>query len=66
MNGLNGPTNIRILNLQGKEVWRKELSVHGVQHHETLNLEEIPDGIYVLIVNNLQNTFTQKLIKHSP
>lgn len=66
LTGLNGETSIRILNLQGKEVWRKELHIQGVSYHETLNLEEMPAGIYVLIVNNQQNTFSKKLLKQSP
>jgi len=63
LTGLNGRTNIRILDLQGKKVWQKELSLQRIQHHESLNLEKLPNGIYVLIVNNSLNTFYRKLIK---
>ncbi|MCK5820693.1 MAG: M6 family metalloprotease domain-containing protein [Bacteroidales bacterium] len=65
LTGISGETSIRILNLQGKEVWRKELFVQGVRHQETLDLKEMSDGIYVLIVHNQQNTFSEKLIKQS-
>jgi len=60
------PLILQLFNVQGRKVWQKELSIQGTQHNETLNLVELPDGIYVLMVNSLNESFTHKLIKQSP
>lgn len=65
MNGLEaGSINLSVLNLQGKEVWRKEITITGNQHHETLNIESLSDGIYVLLISNQKEILTQKIVKH--
>lgn len=67
INGFNlGSTNIRVLNMQGKEVLNKEIAITGSQHRESLDLEALSDGIYFLLIYNNKEILRHKLVKHKP
>lgn len=61
----DGQTRIRVLNLQGQEVWTKESLISGSEPVERIDISSLSDGIYFLMVSNSEKTFTQKIIKKS-
>ena len=54
-NNLNSPTNIRIYNIHGEIIFSKVVA----KENETINISNLPNGVYCLIGNN----YRQQIIK---
>lgn len=67
LEGLKGEQlNLRILDLQGRSVYERTLSGGAMNQALDLSLENLRNGVYVLVVQNEYHTFTKKLIKQNP
>ncbi len=60
----NNATNnqIAIYNIQGQEVYQKQLTNNSGFYNQTLDLNNLSSGIYVVKVNSGNNSITKKLI----
>jgi hypothetical protein len=56
---LKGESVINIFNLQGKQVGNYTINLLGVN---TLNLQHLPKGNYILQINNDKNSYAQKIM----
>ena len=54
--------NIKIHNALGQEIG-KAITFEGKNGNVLLNLNEVPDGVYIVSINDGLNTFTKKIIK---
>ncbi len=59
---MNQPITIRVLNMLGQEVYSEKLSNLRIDR-KTINTASWSEGIYMVIVENQQKLFTQKLSK---
>ncbi len=60
LGSLSGPVSARVLSIDGRELMRQQGS--GLQPM-TLNLRDLPQGVYLIDVETPQGRATQKLIK---
>ena len=55
--------SLNLLNLQGQLLYQKQLSLNGAKHLETLDLSDLPKGLYLIRLVNEQKALVKKIIK---
>lgn len=54
----DGPTNLRLYDIQGRDI----MSRNNISEMETLNIEHLQSGVYLLSVENGQQKATKKIV----
>jgi len=58
-----GEYTLRIVNLTGKAMINEQLSISNSKEVQQLDVNALPSGIYMVIVQNKDNQFIQKVVK---
>ena len=59
----NGNTNIKIVDINGREVYYEDLGMFSGNYSKSVNISEEPAGIYFLFINQEDKQFSKKIIK---
>jgi hypothetical protein len=57
-----GIKQLKLTNILGETILSKSISISGTKNYH-LNLEELPDGIYFLVIGSNESTITRKIVK---
>lgn len=60
--GLTGATKMDIINAQGQMVLKKSFTNENGAGQTTIDLRELPEGVYIVRLNDTQNVYVKKLI----
>ncbi len=59
----NEDFTIEVVDLNGRILLQKQISIYDSQHVETINIQELPSGVYFTKVKNADKSWVKEIIK---